>query len=89
MGRQCTLFRQEAMRLHNQLEDALAEADVYRRKSEILEKEVKDTNERMKRMIYANKMLEAERTKMVKEMARRDKEMPEMGSRLHSEPKSN
>ena len=31
--KQCALFRQEAMRLHNQLEDALDDLDVYRRKS--------------------------------------------------------
>ena len=36
LGKQCTLFRQEAMRLHSQLEDAITEADIYKRKSEIL-----------------------------------------------------
>lgn len=53
------------MRLHNQLEEALGEVDVYKRKSEILEKELKDANERMKVFMHSNKILDAEKTKLV------------------------
>ena len=51
MMKQCALFRQEAMRLNSQLEDALDEVDIYKRKSEILDREVAKTNESMKEMI--------------------------------------
>ena len=61
LTKQCALFRQEAMRLHSQLEDSMVDCDIYKRKAELSAGEVKATNKRMKELLDKNRKLEKER----------------------------
>lgn len=59
LSKQCSLFRQEAMRLHSQLEDSILDSDVYRRKAELGASEIKNSNKLIKELIGKIKKVEA------------------------------